>query len=267
MPAPLRQAHVNLLTNIEHGAQWPQQLLTGFAHGIAKCPEAEEVSQFRPIIVLSMIYRNWASLRARQGLSKLSQLMDCPAFGFLPSREAQEIWLPLQALIELRAQQDQPLVGCVADVQSLATASNQAGCQTRWLPARLRRGMAPIPDGLLPEVRCPRHHRYTALLELRIPISCLAMVLVDWCYHLYQSHFSPRATSISFVDNLEIVSNQPGALLQAVVSQDTFLEMFQLSIDADKTYLWAVQPQHRKQLALLGRRISQKDKDLGGQMT
>ncbi|CAJ1449680.1 unnamed protein product [Effrenium voratum] len=275
MSAPLRQAHVNLLTNIEHGAQWPQQLLTGFAHGIAKCPEAEEVSQFRPIIVLSMIYRNWASLRARQGLSKLSQLMDCPAFGFLPSREAQEIWLPLQALIELRAQQDQPLVGCVADVE-------KAFNHLPRLPIKQVAKHVGFPSDFV-----EAWHRFLTGFSRRFvvhdtigtplfsncgypegcPLSCLAMVLVDWCYHLYQSHFSPRATSISFVDNLEIVSNQPGALLQAVVSQDTFLEMFQLSIDADKTYLWAVQPQHRKQLALLGRRISQKDKDLGGHMT
>ena len=99
------------------------------------------------------------------------------------------------------------------------------------------------------------------------PLSCLAMALVDWCYHLYQSHFSPRATSASFVDNLEIVANHPGALLHAVVTQDAFLEMFQLRIDLDKTYLWAVHPQHRQQLQLMGRRMSLKDKDLGGQMT
>ena len=97
MPPQLKQAHLDLLHRIEHGEQWPQQLLSGHAHGLAKCVEAEEVSQYRPIIILSMIYRTWSSIRARQGLQQLEQLMDCPAFGFLPTREAQEIWLPCRA--------------------------------------------------------------------------------------------------------------------------------------------------------------------------
>ena len=84
MPTPLKQAHIDLFQRIERGEQWPQQMLTGFAHGLAKCDDAEEVNQFRPIIVLSMLYRNWSSIRARQALSRLARLMDCPAFGFLP---------------------------------------------------------------------------------------------------------------------------------------------------------------------------------------
>ncbi|CAJ1428173.1 unnamed protein product [Effrenium voratum] len=275
MPDPLRQAQVDLFRCIENGGQWPQQLLTGFAHGIAKCDGAEEVAQFRPIIVLSMNYRNWASLRARQGLSRLSQLMDCPAFGFLPSREAQEIWLPLQAHIELHAQQNRSLVGCVADVEKafnhlprvpikqiakhVGFPSNFVEAWHRFLVGFSRRFCVHDTVGgpLFSNCGYPEG----------CPLSCLAMALVDWCYHLYQSHFSPRATSASFVDNLEIVANHPGALLHAVVTQDAFLEMFQLRIDLDKTYLWAVHPQHRQQLQLMGRRMSLKDKDLGGQMT
>ncbi|CAJ1454778.1 unnamed protein product, partial [Effrenium voratum] len=48
---------------------------------------------------------------------------------------------------------------------------------------------------------------------------------------------------------------------------ETFLDMFQLSIDLDKTYLWAVHPRDRQQLGLLKHRTSLKDKDLGGHMT
>ncbi|CAJ1442427.1 unnamed protein product [Effrenium voratum] len=52
-----------------------------------------------------------------------------------------------------------------------------------------------------------------------------------------------------------------------VKAYETFLDMFQLSIDLDKTYLWAVHPRDRQQLGLLKHRTSLKDKDLGGHMT
>ena len=275
MPPQLKQAHLDLLHRIEHGEQWPQQLLNGHAHGLAKCVEAEEVSQYRPIIILSMIYRTWSSIRARQGLQQLEQLMDCPAFGFLPTREAQEIWLPLQGLIELRAQQSQPLVGCVADVEKafnhlprgpIKQIAKHVGFDADFVEAwhRFLLGFSrrfkirdTVGSPLFSNCGYPEG----------CPLSCLAMALTDWCYHLYQAHFAPRATSISFVDNLEILAHTPGALLQAMVAQETFLDMFQLSIDLDKTYLWAVHPRDRQQLGLLKHRISLKDKDLGGHMT
>ncbi|CAJ1367098.1 unnamed protein product [Effrenium voratum] len=275
MPPQLKQAHLDLLHRIEHGEQWPQQLLNGHAHGLAKCVEAEEVSQYRPIIILSMIYRTWSSIRARQGLQQLEQLMDCPAFGFLPTREAQEIWLPLQGLIELRAQQSQPLVGCVADVEKafnhlprgpIKQIAKHVGFDADFVEAwhRFLLGFSrrfkirdTVGSPLFSNSGYPEG----------CPLSCLAMALTDWCYHLYQAHFAPRATSISFVDNLEILAHTPGALLQAMVAQETFLDMFQLSIDLDKTYLWAVNPRDRQQLGLLKHRISLKDKDLGGHMT
>ena len=64
----LPQAHttklLELLTAIENGqAEWPAQLLEGLVIAIGNCDGAHKPKEFRPIVLLSIIYRCWASLR------------------------------------------------------------------------------------------------------------------------------------------------------------------------------------------------------------
>ena len=52
-----------------------------------------------------------------------------------------------------------------------------------------------------------------------------------------------------------------------IITQESFLELFQLSIDKDKTYAWALQPKDRRALQSLHHRVSVQERDLGGLMT
>ena len=125
-------------------------------------------------------------------------------------------------------------------LQPPSTRPHQANCQTRWLRHGLCRSLASL-QGTGFARRFKVHDTLGAPLFWNCgypegcPLSCVAMALTDWCYHFYQ-HFAPRATSISFVDNLELVADHPVPLLQAIVAQETFLDM---QIDPDKTYLWS----------------------------
>ena len=232
-------------------------------------------SQFRPIIVLSLICRTWSSIRARQALSHLAQLMDCPAYGFLPSREAQELWVPLQGLIEVHAKRGQPSVGCVADVEKafnhlprdpIKQIAKHVGLGGDFV----RRGT----DSSLALLHASRFGTPSGRLSFPIVVTRKDAPLAasPWSSRtgattsinpnsLRELHWHPLSTS------LELVAHQPGALFQAMISQETFLNMFQLKLDRDKTYVWALTAQHRSQLQQLGHRVSRHEKDLGGQMT
>ena len=118
---------LELLTRIEDGLEsWPTSVLYGVVNLLAKDDDAHTISRFRPVVVFSVIYRAWSSLRARQLLRQLQLVMDCDAFGFMPGAEPSQLWLLLQAEIETSMQHDRDLCGLSVD---LVRAFNFIPCQ------------------------------------------------------------------------------------------------------------------------------------------
>ena len=139
------------------GADCPEQLLQGVAHPIAKVPNAETVAQYRPIIVLATTYRSWSSTRARAILRSIGRQIDGRTFGFLPGREAQEIWVLLQALIEVQADTTTPL----ADIQRARNNLPRRHIHHLLLhrpPEKLPLGLASLSEHLCPTVQAPTHN-------------------------------------------------------------------------------------------------------------
>jgi hypothetical protein len=79
---------------------WPDQLQQGLVLAIAKHDAAHEAGSYRPIVLFSVLYRCWGSLRSRQLLKQIEGHIHSDAFGFLPSREALQSWLQTQASVE-----------------------------------------------------------------------------------------------------------------------------------------------------------------------
>ena len=61
---------------------WPQQMLQGLVLAIAKHDMAHEAGSFTPIVLFSIIYRCWGSLRSRQLLKQIEGFVHSDAFGF-----------------------------------------------------------------------------------------------------------------------------------------------------------------------------------------
>lgn len=116
MPQPLQDRLVCQLNAWETEATFPTSLRTGFAHPLPKRQDSCLVQDFRPIIVFSMLYRSWASLRARQLLKQLKAVVGHHQFGFLAQKENTEIWMVLQASIENASLGNDPLCGYVTDI-------------------------------------------------------------------------------------------------------------------------------------------------------
>ena len=117
MPLPCKGGVVSLLTAIEQGAEWLMQLLQGFGICVPKHGHAQAISEFRPMINLSQIYRSWGALRSRAILRHLGQFAPAGVKGFRPQREAGDIWPYVQMLVELSLQQRQCLSGVISDVK------------------------------------------------------------------------------------------------------------------------------------------------------
>ena len=275
MPRPMAQGLVSLLNGIEEGADWPSQLSEGFGICLPKHDRALEVGEFRPIIVFSMIYRSWTALRSRMCLRQLASVTGVGVTGFMPSREAGEIWHFVQALVEVSLQQGGKLSGVITDVRKafesvprdlLFVVARQLG-----LPMRLidpwRRFLASCSR------RFQLHgHSGTSITSNHgLPegdgLSVLGMSIVDHLWDVYQSVFAPATIPISYVDNDELLSKQCSSLLTGFGVLETFMSLWHLELDAGKTLFWSTDPADRNSLRRLGRTVCLETADLGGALT
>jgi hypothetical protein len=60
---------------------WPEQVLQGHVRSLAKSGSPEGVNHYRPITVLSFLYRTWTTLAAKHWLHEVSKIVDPFLFG------------------------------------------------------------------------------------------------------------------------------------------------------------------------------------------
>ena len=102
MPESYVQEFLNMLHSIECAdTDWPQQLLFGMIIGLAKRQDAHEESHYRPITLFPCCFQMLVEASDQTHDPTTLSWMPAEALGFLPHREAAEIWLPLQGQIEL----------------------------------------------------------------------------------------------------------------------------------------------------------------------
>eukprot|EP00435_Cladocopium_sp_Y103_P037022 s2118_g9.t1 len=254
---------------------WPAQLRLGTVIATAKCKQAHEEHQYRPITLFSMLLRTWSKLRTRQMLQQLAEVMPTEALGFLPHREAAESWLLLQGQIEVMLTMDEPYCGLSSDVRR---AFNHIGRrQVFHLSAHLG-----FPAGLLNAwqkflasfQRCfeiqgcvgPLMKSDSGFPE-GDPLSIIAMLCVNWGYHVYMKHYVPKVQAFSFVDNLTLAAKEAILVIQGYFAMVAFHEMFGLSLDTEKTFVWGLTTALRKSLSQLGFSCLYDATELGASMS
>ena len=91
-PEVAHRSMIDMITAIEAGQAWPSQAVTGHVAALAKTPQAETIQQYRPICVFSLFYRTWGSLRARQCLRYLLDIVPHTLHGNIPGRSPKQVW-------------------------------------------------------------------------------------------------------------------------------------------------------------------------------
>ena len=276
MPLQFVQVLLAFLMDIEKGnTSWPQQLLEGFVLTIAKHSEAHTANGYRPIVLFSMVYRCWASLRCRQLLSQLEAHVHSEAYGFLPTRETMQSWLQIQSAVEMALQTGSDLSGLATD---LVKAFNHIQREP-WLMLAKHIGIPTRILGAWQDFLRKFTRRFSVNNHLSEPLSSnvgfaegdplsvMAMVVLDWALHQYQAQLAPGVRTMTFVDNISLLAMDTNKLIMAFFSLKAFLQFWGLQADTAKTYCWSTVASTRTLLQQLGVSVVQDVAELGGSLT
>ena len=276
MPDAYIDSYLQLMSQVEcTDREWPDQLQQGLVIGLAKHDMAHEPGHFRPITLFSVWYRAWARFRTKEMIHQMAEHMPPEALGFLPHRETTELWLTLQATIEAMMTMGHTYVGLSTDLQRAFNCIGRT--QTFVIAEHLG-----ISDRLLHpwkkflgsfnrrfEIRGTVGDPMTSSSGFPegCPLSIVAMLCVNWTFHVYMQVFAPRVCSYSFVDNLTLAALEPALIAQAYFALCTVCQLFGLLTDASKTYVWGTTASARKRLGQLQFAVLQDASELGGTMT
>ena len=263
-----------LFAELESGSPWPEQLVTGFVCPVPKCSQPVAASQYRPIVLISLLYRIWASASAKAFLPQLLSGVSPHIFGYVPHRRASDVWSLIQLALEMATETQQPITGYCADIikcfnrlprsplfRLLRHFGMDSGVILAWSNAlsQLARRFK-----LHSDVGPPRFSS-TGFPE-GDPLSCVAMLAFNRVLDVYVKQYAPQCIPFSFVDNIQLVSALPGDLQPGILVLQTFMDAWDLSLDSGKPYAWAPQASHRAALKAFGNVVRLSCKDLGAQM-
>ena len=274
MPRPVLQALCDIFASAESDGGWPSQLVDGKVVSLAKVASPSSPSDFRPITVFSLLYRCWSSAQARRALTFLDSCLPDTLYGSRPGRHAAQIWTRMLWAIEESFVNQIPLTGAVAD---LAKAFN-------FLPRLVVMELAAhvgIPSrvllawtGALTQMKRRFQLRDSLSAGLRsvtgVPegcgLSCVAMVLVDVCFHRWMQMYFPLCTPVSFVDDWQLLTCNPTLLQGAVEAMHRFADAMDLHLDERKAYAWSICPNGRKLLRTQGFTVVLGGRNLGAHL-
>ena len=276
MPLPLCQRLVKLLNDIEQGRPWPSNMLIGTIAALEKVENAQDPSQFRPICVLSLLYRTWASCRAKQLLHWLSQWAPSEIIGSRPGCEAGSIWWRLACIIEEGFYtSDQDISGLSCDLSKCFNTLPQV--PVFWLARKLS----------IPSFFVNAWHRAVAGTVRRFqvmgktgpaigsscgfaegdPLSVVAMYLVNIAMTVFLRHNSPCVTPISFVDDWQLLSDSARATLQGYGAISQFTDSLDLVLDHRKSFVWGSSSEGRVVLRESDLPVKYHSRNLGGHVS
>ena len=273
MPTAWTERLLDLLHSIETGStDWPSALRTGIVRVLAKEHSAASVDRFRPIVIFSVIYRAWASLRARQLLVQLRPYMVDTALGFVPGCETSQLWMTLQGTIELALQENAGLCGLSTDLirafNFIPREQTFMLAEKLGVPSRVTRPWA------LFLATCTRSFTVRNCLSSATTstsgmpegdaLSVYAMVQLSLAFHKYMQLTNPAVTTLSYVDNLTLVARHPFPLLLGLLSLIEFFRLWQLQIDLVKSHCWTLLAQFSSMMDLIGIQRTEAVPELGG---
>ena len=252
--------------------KWPLAQLVGHITAVEKKEGASLPGEFRPITVLTVPYRTWSSIRAKQCLKFLDNWADPGLRGNRPNQSTATIWWQISQEIETAIYNGQPLSGFVTDVckafNTLARPVVYACAIHFGLPLHFVRAwhdaVSDIQRHFIVGGACSHGIQACTGYPEGDPMSVVAMVLINMAMHeLLQQRIMPLKV-ISFVDNWECKSSEAQATCRAYAAMEQFATMIDIKLDHKKTHFWAVQGPDRKFLQEQNHQVSHHTADLGG---
>eukprot|EP00435_Cladocopium_sp_Y103_P058014 s101_g20.t1 len=264
MPRWLVHQLVKCINDLEQTATpWPQASMVGLISAIEKHSAAAAPSEYRPITVLSMIYRTYASIRTRQLLRWLHQFVHHGLKGNMPHQSTTQVWRALAEQIEHAQYFDHDWTGTVTDIckcfKTLPRHVVYFCGRHMKIPAFFMkawmRNVSQFERRFVVTGCCSRAVYASTGFPEGDPLSVVSMVLLNHCMHcLVASSVSPIET-LSYVDNWEAQSSQAHATCEAFDKMTQFAEELDIKLDTAKTHFWGTTTKSRKELKARGHQV------------
>ena len=276
LPDNMTQELLQLLHDIEHGhLRWPLQLLQGIVICLAKQVGAHEAGQFRPVVIFGTVYRTWASIRSKQLINQLHAYIPGSSYGFLPNSECSQVWLQLQATIEMALVENSPWCGLNTDLRrafnTIPRDHSQRLAQQLGVPPHVLTPWRWFMDNCQRRFQVGQYLSDSLSSTVGVPEGCALsvymMVQLSMSMHVYLKHFHPTVWTTSYVDNLGLAAASVHDIAGAWVCLQEFLSLWRMEPDLGKSYVWATQPEQRKQLRSFDIAVVQHATELGGAMS
>eukprot|EP00435_Cladocopium_sp_Y103_P045090 s956_g12.t2 len=269
------QCILDMFSAIEQGAAWPQQLCIGLIHSLQKRADSSTANGFRPITVMSMLYRVYAGIRSGQILAQLAAWSDFMQCGFLRKRQAADLWYFVGVCIEVSFQTGSAVHGLVADLvkayNTLPRAPTFEFLRILGLPDWFMRMWSVHLTSFTRHFLVRRVTGKAILSQTGFPegcpLSCAAMTAVDLLWHTWQKVHTPRVLPMSYVDNFQLVCDRVYDLGVSASHLERFSQLLDLQVDSSCLYAWSTSSDSRRELKSQGYKVSLSNRDLGGQVT
>ncbi|CAE6934152.1 hypothetical protein AK812_SmicGene22690 [Symbiodinium microadriaticum] len=274
MPDDLLQLVLELCSRAEETGLWPRQAVLGVVTALEKRVNSEGVNDYRPITVLSVLYRTWSSIRARQALQYVASFAPPRMYGNMNGRTAGQLWYSVQLAIESSNLRRAPMLGFIADLEKafnlLPRTPVFALARAVGIAEPIIRGWCGAMVALERRFRIRQSIGPAIRSSTGFPegcgLSCLAMALVDLALHAHVSDSVLGATLATCVDNWEGHAPDAPTLLLAHRAMEDFTSAWDLKLDVSKTVCWGTTAAARRQLRAAGMKVCLDCRDLGGHL-
>lgn len=262
---------VSLYSRAEHDGCWPRSCMAGSVRSLAKTSCPQTAGDYRPVTVLSLVYRLWSSFHAKFWLRAINGALHPLLCGNRPGGRTSTVWKWILTEVEQSRHLDSPVSGLVADlVKAFNTlprlptmyAAKLIGIShptvTAWAGAlsMLKRHFA------IRQSFCQGLSSSTGFPE-GCALSCLAMLILDELLHRWLQQLSPSVSGLTFVDNWEVLVRDEQWIQPAFVQLQRFVDMLDLQLDHGKTYFWSTSAAIRSRLRQQGLQVKLSARDLG----
>ena len=239
-----------------------------------KCPEATAPQQFRPITVLTLPYRVWASIRAKQCLQWLAQFAPEGMHGNVPGKSTVGVWWSLSLEIEAATQSSQQISGFLTDLTKAFNNLPRAAVYACALHFGLPLAFVRTWHSALSNIQ--RHFVVNGSVSGPVwssngypegdPLSVVAMVLLNLAMHSSLSQKCPLTRVLTFVDNWEGVSSDVTGTYHTFLAMKEFADSVEVPLDQKKTVFWANNASDRRWLRDHAQPVVLHGADLGGHL-
>ena len=274
----MSQYHKQWMCEIFHHAeqtgQWPKQLLEGAVYTLAKHEKAQGTNDYRPITILPIPYRCWATHKAKHLLAYLNTIVPAGLKGNMPGVSSTSVWWQLQNRIEDAHYTDFKLAGCVTDLVKafnllprapIFHAARRLGIDEATLRAwegavgnvQRRFFIRQQPSAGVPSC--------TGFPE-GDPLSVVAMAIANIVVHELMAYRHPTVEMQSYVDNIELIGHHAQAVTEAFQSLQDFCWLLDVEVDIKKTFVWSTDSAARAEFRTGDLTMETSARDLGGHM-